>query len=95
MVSRKNSWNVVDRGVNGQPFIWKTRSGGKYVMIDIFHARPKGCYAVVTLNCNPLITRNCRGRLVGLGCADGPSGWVGAYVEARRIALKYMDEHSQ
>jgi hypothetical protein len=89
-----NSWRIVDRGVNGKPFLWKKRARKKYVLIDIFNARPKRCYAVLALDGNPLATHPAKGRVIGMGCADAPSDWVTAYEKARKIANRYMSKGS-
>ena len=89
----KNSWRVIERGVNGKPFLWKKRARSKYVLIDIFNARPNRCYAVLALNSNPLATHHFRGRVIGLGCAHSRSDWGGAYGRARKIADRYMSRH--
>jgi hypothetical protein len=95
MVNGRGIWRVVDRGVNGKPFIWKKRATTKYVMIDIFNLRRRRCYAVFALKGNPMESRSARGKLIGMGCADSRSGWVGAYEKARRIADEYMDGHAR
>ena len=90
-----SSWRVVDRGVNGKPFLWKKRNSSRYLMIDIFNTKPKGCYAVLVLDKNPLRMDDVRGKVVGMGCADAQSDWNGAYAKARMIADTYMDKHSR
>jgi len=90
----KSSWRVIDRGVNGKPFLWKKRNTSNYLMIDIFNARPIGCYAVLVLAKNPLKVENVTGKVVGMGCANVQSDWNGAYEKARMIAQEYMENHS-
>ena len=86
----KSSWRVVERGVNGEPFLWKERARSKYVLIDIFNAHPDRCYAVLALDRNPIATQDFRGRLIGMGCADTHSDWVGAY----RLKVNLSASHS-
>jgi len=93
-VNANNSWRVVDRGVNGEPFLWKKRARKKYVLIDIFNARPKRCYAVLALDSNPLASPPSKSRVIGMGCADARSDWVTAYEKARKIADRYMSKGS-
>lgn len=90
----KNSWRVIERGVNGKPFLWKKRAGSKYVLIDIFNARSNRCYAVIALDRNPLATHDFGGRVIGMGCANERSDWVRAYGKARMIAHRYMSSRS-
>lgn len=87
-------WRVVDRGINGKPFLWKKRATSKYVMIDIFTARPNRCYAVLVFETNPVSSNDLKGKLIGMGCANGPSDWIGAYEKARVIADRYMTRNS-
>lgn len=89
-----NPWRVIERGVNGKPFLWKKRARCKYVLIDIFNARRNRCYAVLALDRNPLTTHDFRGKVIGMGCADARSDWVRAYGNARKIADDYMSSHS-
>lgn len=89
-----NPWRVIERGVNGKPFLWKKRARSKYVLIDIFNARRNRCYAVLALDRNPLTTHDFRGKVIGMGCADARSDWVRAYGNARKIADDYMSSHS-
>ena len=63
-------------------------------MIDIFSARPNRCYAVLAFETNPVLSNDLKGKLIGMGCANGPSDWMGAYERARRIADRYMDRNS-
>jgi hypothetical protein len=95
-VSDKSSWRVIERGVNDKPFLWKKRGRSRYVLIDIFNAHRNRCYAVLALESNPLATptRDFRGRVIGMGCADSSSDWVRAYGKAREIADCYMNRHS-
>ena len=93
-MNEKNSWRVVERGVNGKPFLWKKQARSKYVLIDIFNARRNRCYAVLALDSNPLSTQHFGGRVIGIGCADSRSDWVKAYGEARKIADRYMSGNS-
>jgi len=88
------AWRVVDKGINGKPFLWKKRAKSKYVMIDIFTARPKRCYAVLAFETNPVSRSDLKGKLIGMGCAKGPRDWIGAYERARVIADRYMARNS-
>jgi len=90
----KRTWRVVDRGINGKPFLWKKRAASKYVMIDIFTARPNRCYAVLAFETNPISTNDLKGKLIGMGCAKSSSDWIGAYERARIIADRYMNRNS-
>jgi hypothetical protein len=82
-------WIVIDRGVNGQPFLWKKRSGDKFVMIDIFNPNPtKRCYSVFVLRSHPDLPE-AKKKAIGVGCA-GEDGWHRAYERARRIAEEFM-----
>ena len=83
-------WRVVDKGVNGKPFLWKREGNGAYVMIDIFNPDLKRCYSVLVLQANPLETDDLKGKVLGRGCARGPRDWNGAYERARKIAARYM-----
>jgi hypothetical protein len=87
-------WRVLDKGVNGRPFLWKKQASTKYVMIDIFTPRPKRCYAVLTLETNPKASNDLKGKVIGRGCAKGPTDWNGAYERARKIAYRYMIRNS-
>lgn len=93
-MSRKRLWRVVERGVNGKPFLWKKVARREYVMIDILNVRRKWCYPVVALEGNPFSKEDARRRLIGVGCGTPPRGWVGAYEQARKIADNYMNRHS-
>jgi hypothetical protein len=84
---------VIEKGVNGQPFLWKKVGQPSYVMIDVFKARPDGCYMVLALDANPLTKRDVKGRVIGMGCAGARTDWVGAYEKARNIADQYMSKH--
>jgi len=84
---------VVEKGVNGKPFLWKKPARASYVMIDIFRARPDGCYMVLALDANPLTSNDVKGRIIGIGCASARSDWIGAYEKARKIADRYMGKH--
>jgi len=84
---------VVEKGVNGKPFLWKRSARASYVMIDIFQARPDGCYIVLALNANPLLGHDVKGRIIGIGCASARTDWIGAYEKARKIADQYMKQH--
>ena len=86
----KKEWRVVDKGVNGRPFLWANHAGSKYVMIDIFDVRPDHCYAVLALNGNPHSANEVKRKIIGIGCGDTVSNWVAAYESAMRIALQYM-----
>jgi hypothetical protein len=92
-MSGKVSWRVVDSGVNGKPFLWRKPGRASYVMIDIFKARPDGCYIVLVLNANPLTKDDVKGKIIGMGCASARTDWVGAYESARKIADRYMIKH--
>jgi len=90
MVKAKTSWRVIDRGVNGRPFLWKNRTG-RYVMIDIFKTRPDRCYTVLALDSYPV--KSSKRKVIGIGCSDQIPDWVEAYKKARRIAIHYMRQH--
>jgi len=92
-MNRKGSWRVVEKGVNGKPFLWKKPARASYVMIDVFEARPDGCYKVLALDTNPLARSAVNGRVIGKGCASVRTDWVGAYEKARKIADRYMNKH--
>jgi len=92
-VSRKGSWRIVEKGVNGKPFLWKKGTSASYVMIEIFKSRPRGCYTVLALDANPLARHDVKGRVIGIGCAAARTDWIEAYEKARKIADRYMDEH--
>ena len=63
-------------------------------MIDIFTARPNRCYAVLTFETNPVSSNDLKGKLIGMGCANNSSDWIGAYERARTIADRYMKRNS-
>jgi hypothetical protein len=92
-VSRKGSWRVVEKGVNGKPFLWKKAASASYVMIEIFKARPRDCYTVLALDANPLARPDVKGRIIGIGCAAARTDWIEAYGKARKIADQYMNKH--
>jgi len=92
-MNRKASWHVVEKGVNGKPFLWKKSTRSRYVMIDVFKARPDGCYIVLALDANPLGEQDVKGTIIGIGCASARTDWIGAYEKAREIANRYMSEH--
>jgi len=80
---------VIDRGVNGQPFLWKKRSGDRFVMIDIFNPNPtRRCYSVFVLRNHPDML-GAKKKAIGVGCAD-EGGWDRAYERARKIAEEFM-----
>jgi hypothetical protein len=86
-----SDWKVIDRGVNGQPFLWKNRLGDTFVMIDIFNPDLlKRCYSVFVLHGHR--TRlEAKKEVVGFGCADeAEDGWIRAYDRARKIAEQFM-----
>jgi hypothetical protein len=87
----KKEWRIVDKGVNGRPFLWVNRAGSRYVMIDIFNVRPDHCYTVLALDREPY-SAGAHRKVIGIGCAEGLSNWVAAYESARRIAVRYMKE---
>jgi hypothetical protein len=92
-MNRKGSWRVVEKGVNGKPFLWKKSARNSYVMIDVFEARPDGCYMVLASDANPLAEHGVKRTIIGIGCADVRTNWIGAYEEARKIADEYMRKH--
>jgi len=92
-VNGGGSWRVVEKGVNGKPFLWKKAGSSSYVMIEIFKARPRGCYTVLALDANPLARHDVKGRIIGVGCAAGRTDWTEAYEKARKIADQYMIKH--
>ena len=84
---------MTDRGVNGDPFLWKKRAASLYVMIDIFNPEAKRCYPVLVLRSNPTELDDLSGRVIGKGCAERRNDWVAAYEKAREVAEHYMDEN--
>jgi len=92
-LNQKGSWRVVEKGVNGKPFLWKKSTRLRYVMIDVFKARPDGCYIVLALDANPLAEQDVKGTIIGIGCAGARTDWIRAYEKAREIADNYMNEH--
>jgi hypothetical protein len=91
----KKDWSVIDRGVNGQPFLWRKNSTNRYLMIDIFNPdTEKRCYSVFSLPKNPYSSEETNGELIGVGCAGSPNvGWDRAYKRARKIAEQYMEKN--
>ena len=87
-----DSWMVVEKGVNGKPFLWKNQATDKYVMIDIFEARSDRCYEVLAVDVNPLENDDAKGATIGRGCSD-KANWIEAYEKAKRIADRYMSKH--
>jgi hypothetical protein len=87
----KRDWRVVDRGANGEAFLWKKRSSNRFVMIDIFNPDPiRRCYSVFALRNYPQSSRGKKD-VIGVGCADdAEEGWGQAYERARRIAEDFM-----
>jgi len=92
-MNRRSSWRVVEKGVNGKPFLWKKQGSAHYVMIDVFKARSDGCYMVLALKANPLAEPDVKGKIIGLGCASTRTDWNGAYEKAREIADEFMIKH--
>jgi hypothetical protein len=89
----RRNWRVVDRGVNGEPFLWK-RSGARcYVMINIFNPQARGCYTVLALQSSPYEKNDLNGKVIGKGCGNKRNDWIVAYQKARDIAERYMDEN--
>jgi len=89
----RTDWRIVDRGVNGEPFLWKKRGTDKqFLMIDIFNPDPsRRCYSILILPGNPNSDENLSHKVVGVGCAESPGEtWTNAYQHAREIAEKYM-----
>jgi len=82
---------VIDRGVNGEPFLWRKKLGGTLVMIDIFNPDLlKRCYSVFVLHGHRSMVE-AKKEIVGIGCADeAEGGWIRAYDRARRIAEQFM-----
>jgi hypothetical protein len=82
---------VIDRGVNGQPFLWRKGLEGTFVMIDIFNPDLlKRCYSVFVLHGRRSMLGSKK-EIVGIGCADeAEDGWIRAYDRARRIAEQFM-----
>jgi hypothetical protein len=91
----KKGWSVVDRGVNGQPYLWRKNSRSLYVMIDIFNPDlVRRCYSVLSIPEDPYSNDKINGKLIGVGCSDVPdAGWDQAYERARRIAEEYMEKN--
>ena len=86
----RSNWRVTDRGVNGNPFLWKKRSTSLYVMINIFNPEAQRCYPVLLFQSNPNESDELKGRVIGKGCAESRNDWISAYDKAREIAEKYM-----
>jgi len=86
----KKDWKVVDRGVNGKPFLWKKESEELFVMIDIFNPDlVKRCYSVFLFHGEP--NRGQSGKeVIGIACADDEGGWIQAYERAKVIAEHFM-----
>jgi len=82
----------MDRGVNGQPFLWRNDLATLFVMIDIFNPdSTKRCYSVLSMVEDPYVNEETKGEMIGVGCSDpGDSGWEHAYERARKIAEAYM-----
>ncbi|HUK27664.1 MAG TPA: hypothetical protein VLV31_04505 [Candidatus Acidoferrales bacterium] len=89
----RGDWRVIDRGVNGGPFLWKRRGTSLYVMINIFNPQAKKCYLVLALRSSPYQQNDLNGRIIGKGCSKEPNDWVLAYQKAREIAERYMDKN--
>jgi len=91
----KRDWCEVDRGVNGQPFLWRKNFESRYVMIDIFNPDSvKRCYSVLSFAEDPYLNEETNGQLIGVGCADTPDlTWSFAYERARKIAEEYMEKN--
>ena len=91
----RTDWRVVDRGVNGEPFLWKKKASKKFLMIDIFNPDPaRRCYSILILPGNPNTNANLRHRVIGVGCAEiSEETWINAYQRARDIAEKYMKQY--
>ena len=87
----KKEWKIIDRGVNGQPFLWKNQSDQLFVMIDIFNPDlVKRCYSVFLFHGEPNFGQS-RKEVIGIACADGgQGGWIQAYERARVIAEHFM-----
>ena len=88
----RTDWQIVDRGVNGEPFLWKKRTGKKFLMIDIFNPDPsRRCYSILILPGNPNSDEKLSRKVIGVGCAERPDEtWIDAYQHAREIAEEYM-----
>ena len=88
----KEDWKVIDRGINGEAFLWKKRSGDRFVMIDIFHPDPVNrCYSVLVFPKYPHSLDEVKKDVIGVGCAeDAEEGWSQAYKRARRIVEEFM-----
>jgi len=91
----RTHWRIVDRGVNGEPFLWKKKDSGKFLMIDIFNPdATRRCYPIFVLPGNPNTNPNLSRTVIGVGCAEvSEETWIDAYQRARDIAEKYMKEH--
>jgi hypothetical protein len=85
-------WRIVDRGVNGEPFLWKKMASKRFLMIDIFNPDPsRRCYSILIFPGNPNSDENLSHEVIGVGCAEGPDEtWIDAYQHAREIAEEYM-----
>jgi hypothetical protein len=79
--------------VNGKPFLWKKQGKSRYLMIDIYSPHPDRCYVVLAFDTDPYETDDLRGKVIGRGCAEGPSDWNRAYERAREIADRYMSRN--
>lgn len=89
----RSNWRVTDKGVNGDPFLWKKKATSLYVMINIFNPLAKRCYSVLVLRSNPSELDELKGRVIGKGCAETTNDWVSAYGRAREIAERYMEKN--
>lgn len=89
----RNDWKEVDRGVNGQPFLWRKTAESRYLMIDIFNPNlAKRSYSVISYSEDPYINE-AQGEVVGIGYAsESDTAWSAAYEAARKIADEYMDK---
>ena len=88
----KQLWSIVDRGVNGEPFLWKRNGKRKYVMIDIFNPdQANRCYSVMVFPKSPYSDDPVKGETIGVGCARRTEeNWTNAYERARKIAERFM-----
>jgi len=88
----RRDWRIVDRGVNGKPFLWQSRASKKFLMIDIFNPdASKRCYFIFISVNNPYSTKKTNRKVIGSGCIERPNeSWNDAYLRAKKIAEQYM-----
>jgi hypothetical protein len=90
----RRDWRIVDRGVNGKPFLWQSRASKKFLMIDIFNPNAsKRCYPIFISANNPYSNKKTNRKVIGAGCIERPNeSWNDAYLRAKKIAEQYMED---